>query len=139
MQRVPLVVLDLPQVLQEVRGTGRGVDERGVGRGVGARDGAHAGDGQVVGAPTAPRTSLRVHEKLGWTRPRSSVAPDPDIVAALTQRFAQDDVDRAGDRPRAGLRGRRAIDLDPLDHVGRQLVDREAAADALRETVMVGS
>ena len=51
---------------------------------------------------------------------------DPPGVA-----LAGDDVDRAGDRPGAGLGGRRAQDLDPLDLVGRERIEREARRHAL--------
>src|SRR5262249_8886229 len=47
------------------------------------------------------------------------------------QRLAQHDVDRAGDGPRAGLGGGSAVDLDALDLVRRQGLDREPARHAL--------
>ena len=60
-----------------------------------------------------------------------AVDPDAQLVDALAQRLAQHDIDRAGDRARAGLGGRRAQDLDALDQLGRDLLEREAGRDRL--------
>jgi hypothetical protein len=56
---------------------------------------------------------------------------DAQLVQLLHQRLAQDDVDGAGHRARTGLGGGRALDLDALDLVGSDLVDREARRHAL--------
>ena len=53
------------------------------------------------------------------------------VVDALAVALARDDVDRAGDRARSGLGGRCTQDLDPLDLVGRERVEREARRHAL--------
>ncbi len=54
-----------------------------------------------------------------------------DVVDPFAEAFAQHDVDRAGDRACAGLRGRCAQDLDALDLLGRDRFEREAAGDTL--------
>ena len=67
----------------------------------------------------SPAVKLRVHDADGCTD-RSRARPPADVVDAPRVAAAGDDVDRAGDRARAGLGGRRAQDLDPLDLVGRR-------------------
>ena len=53
------------------------------------------------------------------------------VVDPLLEAFARDDVDRAGDRARAGLGRRRAQDFDALNLLGGQRVDRESRRHAL--------
>ena len=74
----------------------------------------------VVAGPGEARTQRAVLD----------IGGELEVVQALAKPFAGDDVDGAGDRPRAGLGGRRAQDLDPLDLLGRQRIDREPRRDA---------
>ena len=53
------------------------------------------------------------------------------VVDPLVVAVARDDVDGAGDRPSPGLGGRRAQDLDPLDLVGRDRIERKARRHTL--------
>jgi hypothetical protein len=54
-----------------------------------------------------------------------------EVVELLAEALAQHDVDRARDRSRAGLGGGSAQDLDALDLLGRNRVERKAGRDAL--------
>ena len=74
-----------------------------------------------VARPRRRRLQLAVLVRRG----QAHVVDAPGVAAA------RDDVDRAGDRARAGLGRRRAQDLDPLDLVGRQRIEREARRHAL--------
>src|SRR5204862_274591 len=76
--------------------------------------------------PTPARHSTRASGPKRWVHSLFRRASDVPVVAA-----ARDDVDRAGDRARAGLGRRRAQDLDPFDLVRRQRVEREAGRNAL--------
>ena len=70
----------------------------------------------------------------GHRRLQRPVLPGRDqaqVVDALGVALARDDVDGAGDGACAGLGGRRAQDLDALDLVGRERVEREARRHAL--------
>jgi hypothetical protein len=54
-----------------------------------------------------------------------------ELLLLLRQRALQHHVDGAGDRLRAELRGGPADDLDPIDHVRGDVVEREAGRHAL--------
>jgi hypothetical protein len=54
-----------------------------------------------------------------------------DVVDAAGEAATGDDVDRSGDGAGPGLGGGRAQDLDALDLIGRQRVEREAGRDPL--------
>jgi hypothetical protein len=82
-------------------------------------------DDEVAGGEVAGPRGRRLHPVVLQRR------GDADVVDAPRVAAAGDDVDRAGDRARAGLRCRRAQDLDPLDLVGRNRVEREARRHAL--------
>ena len=75
---------------------------------------------QVVDAVVARPGEAGVHV------PVFHAEAHPQVVEPLLEAFARDDVDGARDGPCTGLGGGRAQDLDALDLLGRERVDREA-------------
>jgi hypothetical protein len=66
---------------------------------------------------------------VGWSFCTGGAGAELGLL--LRERLAKHDVDGAGDRLGAELGRRAADDLDPLDHVGRDAVEREAGRHAL--------
>jgi hypothetical protein len=102
------------------------------------RDGGDAA--LVLSAPTpdSPRDVVVHLAQLVVTRPVDTgsqgavlqTETELQVVEALAKAFTRDDVDGAGDRPGAGFGSGSAQDLDALDHLGIDRIQREPALHA---------
>ncbi len=86
---------------------------------------------ELVSVQSSLSLSLRVQLKAGARVIALVLAADLQVVQLPGVALARDDVDGAADRARAGLRGGRAQDLDALDLLRAQRIDRKARRHAV--------